>query len=312
MINLQVLAGVLTAVHKFFSPLVWFLLFAGAVAGSAYLIHIVTPTSETEPSWKEGFLFDLFEPPGSTQMMTPRLRIVDNSGSYYSADIWLMGMPDNLPLIESAGIDSSECRIYSGESDGSYRNSNDERNMHIFEHTFDMNIYKHFGDIRRGNEFKSWDIFRLVPNASVKKDRPVLVEIICDLLNVEPAHTSFLDRRLVISPDDYSSTIKTGDKTDYKLVQNWIIDLHDLEDFDGFRVTGSAYRLPPDALSTFFGRPDSPEATRLVYGKRNIKIEWRDPKLSSMRDVLLLAAGAFLGLAGAAFVEWLRPHVEWS
>ncbi len=78
------------------------------------------------------------------------------------------------------------------------------------------------------------------------------------------------------------------------------VNLSDLADHASFMATGGA---PSD-----YGNS---ELNRVVTQDRNsLIVRWRDEEAAWLRDVVLLAIGALLGIAGACLIEWARPWFE--
>ncbi|MGA3403765.1 MAG: hypothetical protein ABSC95_31515 [Acetobacteraceae bacterium] len=81
----------------------------------------------------------------------------------------------------------------------------------------------------------------------------------------------------------------------------YMVDFSSLDSEEGFRLSGGS----PEQV-------DFPDVQRMLkpgWG-RPIHVLWRDTDYSDWRDITLIAVGALLGLAAAAFLESIRPTFE--
>lgn len=129
----------------------------------------------------------------------------------------------------------------------------------------------------------------------VKKDD---VRVVCDTTLAVQSDT-FSDRKLAVY------TNRDSDSSDENLRhvkrQGYSINFSQFAEHDGFRVFGGSPNVnEPEA---------DPAASRLLPGKTwpfQATVVWRDKKMASLRDAVLVISGSLLGFSCAFFVEWLR------
>ncbi len=116
-------------------------------------------------------------------------------------------------------------------------------------------------------------------------------------LSLTPMQDGAVERSIQIrgnSVDTMPSLTNLGDHD--KIV---ILDLSGLTDRQSIELIGG--QRPVTQMS---------ESSRSISEHDPLTIRWRSGVAAFHRDVMLLAIGALLGVAGACFIEWLRPLLE--